>query len=230
MFTWICPQCGREVPPSENECPDCARRSSVKPPSGPLDTALPAQAPAPSTKPPQRSAARAGLPVWLLALLFALGFAAVGAAGFFAYQHFSSANKFQRPVPRPGSILSASGSPAGVAEAPGATVASLLLENLEVTGLRLVEDKQKKLEIRFLLVNHSPAPLTDIAATVTLRPSTAKPGKETVGTFAFRLPGLEPYESRDMLAPVEAKMRLYELPDWQFLRADVVLTSPLLRR
>ncbi|HTS30468.1 MAG TPA: hypothetical protein VMH81_31570 [Bryobacteraceae bacterium] len=25
MFTWICPQCGREVPPSYNECPDCAK-------------------------------------------------------------------------------------------------------------------------------------------------------------------------------------------------------------
>ncbi len=28
MFTWICPQCGREVPPAYNECPDC-----VKPPA-----------------------------------------------------------------------------------------------------------------------------------------------------------------------------------------------------
>ncbi len=123
--------------------------------------------------------------------------------------------------------IGASGRRGGGARRDGA---ELLLENLEVTGLRLVEDKQKKLEVRFVLVNHSPAPLTDIAATVTLRPSTAKPGKDIVGTFAFRLPGLEPYESRDMLAPVEAKMRLYELPDWQFLRADVVLTSPLLRR
>jgi hypothetical protein len=24
MFNWICPQCGREVPPSEAECPACA--------------------------------------------------------------------------------------------------------------------------------------------------------------------------------------------------------------
>ena len=230
MFTWICPQCGREVPPSENECPDCTSQSSVKQPNGQLDVALPAQALPPYKRSPQRSAARAGLPVWLLAPLFALGFTALGAAGFLAYQHFSSANNLQRPAPGPGSIPSAAASPAGMAGAPGATVASLLLENLEVTGLRLVEDKQKKLEIRFLLVNHSPAPLTDIAATVTLRPSTAKPGKESVGTFAFRLPGLEPYESRDMLAPVVAKMRLYELPDWQFLRADVVLTSSLPRR
>jgi hypothetical protein len=24
MYTWICPQCGREVPPSSDACPDCA--------------------------------------------------------------------------------------------------------------------------------------------------------------------------------------------------------------
>jgi hypothetical protein len=224
MFTWICPQCGREVPPSENECPDCAHRSSVKPPNGSLETALPAQAGVSSNKRPQRATGRAGLPVWLLAPLFALGFAALGAAGFFAYRHFSSADKFQRPASRPGSIPSASASPAAAA------VQSLLLENLEVAGLRLVEDKQKKLEIRFVLVNHSPAPLTDIAASVTLRPITAKPGKEALCTFGFRLPALEPYESRDILAPVETKLRLYELPDWQYLRADVVITSPLLRQ
>lgn len=230
MFTWVCPQCGREVPPSENECPDCANRSGPRLPNGRPGTAPPAQAAASSKLRPRRPRAGAGLPVWLLALLFALGFTALGAAGFFAYRHFSRANQVQRQVPRPGSIPSASASPAAAAEAPGATLPSLLLENLEVTGLRLVENKQKKLEIRFLLVNHSPAPLTDIAATVTLRPSTAKPGKETVGAFAFRLPGLEPYESREMLALVQGKMRLYELPDWQFLRADVVITSPLLRR
>lgn len=27
MFSWICPQCGREVPPSRTDCPDCAERA-----------------------------------------------------------------------------------------------------------------------------------------------------------------------------------------------------------
>src|SRR5438477_653169 len=28
MFTWICPQCGREVPPAYNECSDCTGKQA----------------------------------------------------------------------------------------------------------------------------------------------------------------------------------------------------------
>ncbi|HLI82790.1 MAG TPA: hypothetical protein VKV17_02675 [Bryobacteraceae bacterium] len=50
MFTWICPQCGREVPPSYTECPDCAAKGAVPPASAP------AQPPAnvPPGEPPQQ--------------------------------------------------------------------------------------------------------------------------------------------------------------------------------
>ena len=29
MFTWICPQCGREVPPAYNDCPDCSKKAAA---------------------------------------------------------------------------------------------------------------------------------------------------------------------------------------------------------
>jgi hypothetical protein len=224
MFTWICPQCGREIPPSESECPDCSDRSRARSPNAQSAAAPPAEAAGALRRPPKPGVSREGLPAWLLALLFALGFAALGVGGFYAYRHFSSAGQAPSPAAR---LAPASPAPA---EAPAALSPSLILENLEVTGLRLIENGQKKLEVQFLLVNHSPASLTDIAGTVTLRPSTAKPGSERVGAFAFRLPSLGPYESRDLRAPVETKMRVYELPDWQFLRADVAITSPLLPR
>ena len=28
MFTWICPQCGKEVPPAYNDCPDCSKKAA----------------------------------------------------------------------------------------------------------------------------------------------------------------------------------------------------------
>jgi hypothetical protein len=56
MFTWMCPQCGREVPPAYNECPDCARKAAqpqpdpqAAPPPPP-----PQQQYAPPPPPPQQ--------------------------------------------------------------------------------------------------------------------------------------------------------------------------------
>jgi hypothetical protein len=54
MFTWICPQCGREVPPAYNDCPDCANKTA---PSG----GEPAAAP-PATPPVQHGGFGGTLP------------------------------------------------------------------------------------------------------------------------------------------------------------------------
>ncbi len=75
MFTWICPQCGREVPPAYTECPDCTQKAAgpqapaapnphQQPPAQPESTPRPAQgatsmfqAPAqPSYQPPPQPA------------------------------------------------------------------------------------------------------------------------------------------------------------------------------
>ncbi len=167
----------------------------------------------------QASPRRRQIPVWLITVLSALAFALLGAGGLVGYRYFSRAGG----SPAFG-VKVESAKPATVAG--DTSVGNLILENLEVTGLRLTEDAQKKLQVQFLVVNHSPAPLTDVAGTVTLRPSTAKVGGGVVGVFAFRIPQLDPYGSREMKAPLEANMRIYELPDWQFLRADIQLTSP----
>ena len=44
MFTWICPQCGKEVPPAYNDCPDCSKKAAAG--------GDPAQAQAPPANPP----------------------------------------------------------------------------------------------------------------------------------------------------------------------------------
>jgi hypothetical protein len=105
-----------------------------------------------------------------------------------------------------------------------------LREALEVTGLRLLEDKNKKPEVAFVVVNHSGAPLTDVSATVTLRPSTAKPATEIVGIFAFQHVSLGPFESRELRAPLKTTLRMFELPDWEFLKTDLSLSSPSIQQ
>src|SRR5690349_12271059 len=58
MFNWICPTCGREVPPSKTDCPDCAERArqaaaqSVSTEQG--RPAYPEQEPVAPSPPPHR--------------------------------------------------------------------------------------------------------------------------------------------------------------------------------
>src|SRR5882762_3745705 len=98
MFTWICPECGREVPPSYTDCPDCAAKGKT-PPVPP-----PAQPPAPSAPPPQPQyqpappayqpppqqqqyyypPPRAGLPTWLMSIVFTLAFGGLVLGAYYA--------------------------------------------------------------------------------------------------------------------------------------------------
>jgi hypothetical protein len=171
-------------------------------------------------KPPGRQRPGFNLPPWLLTVLSAAVFGVLGVGSFVAYRHFSG-----------GSETPHLAQPAATVVAKGATSATpgdqVLLEYLEVTGLRLVEDKSKKSEVVFLVVNHSQAPLTDLSGTVALRPSTAKPGVGIVGIFAFEHVSLGPFESRELRAPLKTALRPYELPDWEFLRTEISIASPL---
>ena len=224
MFTWICPQCGSEVQPSESECPNCAERNRSQPAvADPAATLPQIQAAEAVKKRPAAPAPQATrFPPWLLALLFALVFLTMGGLGFLAYNYFA-----HRGEPLPPSRIVPGRRPVPAEAATSATPsANVLNQYIEVTGLRLVEENPKNLQIEFVIVNHSQAPLTDVAGTVTIRPITAKPDGESVGSFNFRLPELRPYEAKDMKAPLQSKLRVYELPDWQFIRADVVITSP----
>jgi len=55
MFTWICPKCGREVPPQYAECPDC-ERAEQQAATGPSSPGPMAEAPPVNPPPPPRAA------------------------------------------------------------------------------------------------------------------------------------------------------------------------------
>jgi hypothetical protein len=52
MFTWICPQCGREVPPAYNDCPDCSKKTAAGGGDPAAQPAGNAPAPPPAYAPP----------------------------------------------------------------------------------------------------------------------------------------------------------------------------------
>lgn len=211
MFTWICPKCGREVPPSYNECPDCARQA-------PVVQQPPAEAPQalPPTKPKVDTEAKHHLPGWLLTVLFASAFVLVGIGAFLASRHFlgTKDNKVAAEI---------ESAPMGLDAPPKSSSYS---KYIEVTGFRMTEDKTQKLEVRFLVVNHSAAEIASLAGEVILKPKTGDKNVKPLAKFSFQVPSILPYQSQELKAAAQTNLRAYELPDWQYLEADVLITSP----
>src|SRR5438552_3380918 len=101
MFTWICPQCGREVPPAYNECPDCTGKQAAQPaaqagPPQPGQQAATITAPPPAPQPqryaPPPAPSGITLPPWLMSIVFAILFLVVGAGAYFGIKHFSGSS------------------------------------------------------------------------------------------------------------------------------------------
>jgi len=228
MFTWICPDCGREVPPSYTECPDCAERKKAPAAAGP-SAIVPEAAAAPPRAPylqlpelaPTPPPVKKGLPTWLMSIVFALAFGGLVAGAYYGVQ---LVKKDPASAAAPMSVKT---------ETPAATTTTgakvnPLLKQLEIAGLRLSQNKDQKTEVHFVVINHSGAEVQDLAATINLQARTRKQGEEPVGTFAFKVPLLAPYESKEVTAIVDTKLKVYELPDWQNLDQQLQITSPQL--
>jgi len=115
--------------------------------------------------------------------------------------------------------------PAAASSQP-ASNANPIAKYIELAGFRLDEKGAGKLEIRFALINHSEADLGDITLQVNVRATTARPGDPPLFSFPATVRGVGPGDVKDVTVEVPTKMRVYELPDWQFLRADFTVTSP----
>ncbi len=101
-----------------------------------------------------------------------------------------------------------------------------LAKYLEVAGIRLSESKQGKLTVRFGVVNHSDADIADLGLSLALRPSTAKAADPPFCTFSVKVPTLPPQELASAQGDCTTSLRVYELPDWQYIRATYTITSP----
>jgi hypothetical protein len=219
MFTWICPTCGREVPPSYDECPDCAAKAkagqaveAAPPPAAPV----PQMAAPPPLPMPHRVAARAAVPTWLLTILFAFAFVGLLGGAYWLVHYFRGS----------GNQTAAATTPFEPVPAKGQAKQNPLQPFVEVTGIRFLQNPKKVTEARFLVVNHSGADITGLAGNVNIWGRTAKSEEEAAGTFSFKVPSLGPYESKEVTAPVNTKLKVYELPDWQNITPEVQITSP----
>ena len=229
MFTWICPQCGREVPPAYTDCPDCeakAAKGGAAAEAAPLPQQPPQPgyaAPPPAPPAPQvlvrpyeagPPAPHGGLPTWLMTIVFALAFLGLGAGLYWVVGYFRG-----RGTPAPSASVE---SPAAK---PG-TKTNPLQKYVEVSGVRFTEEGKKKvLSVKFVVVNHSGADISGLAGNVTVWGRTQKSEEDAAGTFSFQT-NLGPFESKELTAPLTTKLKVYELPDWQNVSADIQITAP----
>jgi hypothetical protein len=248
MFTWICPQCGREVGPAYNECPDCnpktapaaAERPAYQPPppayAPPPPPPAPVYQPAPPPPPPpdpvyqpapvvsapppayappaRRRSAGPALPTWLLTVLFAFAFLGLGAGIYWLV----------------GAARGHGQTSAAAEENPAANAganANPFQKFVEVAGVRFGEDPKHKdaTVVKFVVVNHSETEIPGLTGTVTLWARPRKSGDDPQGTFGFTAT-MGPYETKEATAPLVTKLKIYELPDWQNVSADVQITAP----
>ena len=101
-----------------------------------------------------------------------------------------------------------------------------LAKYVELVGFRLSEAGGGKLRVKFVVVNHSEADIGDLGVKVRLTTSSAKPDDPPIAVFDVKVPALGPEEIQDVSATAASKLRVYELPDWQFLKAEFEITSP----
>lgn len=228
MFSWICPKCGKEVPPSYSECPNCAtpevevpapaptqapRAPSVERPAAARTEApppTPERTPEPvSHEPEPRRAAAAGSRSWIYGLVLGAALVVIGLTAAVLLR----SNRGGEAAQVPAATLE------NAPIAPGAE-ANPIFQQVELTGFRILENAKQKPELRFIVVNHSGEDLGEVKAKANLQAATNQAGQEPVATFTFAVK-LGPYESKELKVALATKLRAYELPDWQRLKANV---------
>jgi hypothetical protein len=101
-----------------------------------------------------------------------------------------------------------------------------LAKYLELVGFRLSEKGQGKLTVKLGVVNHSDADISDLGLQIGLKPVNAKPDEAPFCTLAVKIPALGPQEIASATGECTTTLRVYELPDWQFIRGTFEITAP----
>ena len=97
---------------------------------------------------------------------------------------------------------------------------------IELSGIRVLEKSPGHLEVRLAVVNHSEADLGEVKLNVNLRTTATNPGDPPLVSFEAKIPTLGASELKNVTIDVPTKLRVYELPDWQFVKADFQIIEP----
>ena len=91
-----------------------------------------------------------------------------------------------------------------------------LAKHIEVAGFRMSEKPGGKLTVKMVVINHSRADVSDLGLDV----------KTPACTVSVKVPALAPEESKEVTGECTTQLRVYELPDWMFVRPTFTITAP----
>lgn len=97
---------------------------------------------------------------------------------------------------------------------------------LELAGFRVSEMGAGKLSVKFTVINHSNADIGNLTLHVKLLTTAAGPQDPPITEFDADVKDLGPLESKDASGTAVTKLRVYEMPDWQFIKAEAEITAP----
>ena len=156
---------------------------------------------------------RGGFPGWAIGIAFAAGLAAVLYV-LFTYVLPKKSDTASTAATAP-TAESAATVPGAAAKKPHP-----LAKFLEVVGIRWVEDAKQKAKMQFIVVNHSAADLPELKMLISV-----KAGGKLLFDVPFTVSSIGPYESKEFSTPIQTALKGYELPDWQFVKAEFEITS-----
>jgi hypothetical protein len=96
---------------------------------------------------------------------------------------------------------------------------------VEVTGLRVSADLNRKSQMQYLVVNHSSARLSDVVLKIAVRSTADSSGAPPLFSLSVVVPSLAPYQSKEIKTDLDAGLRSTAIPDWENLRADVQVST-----
>lgn len=157
--------------------------------------------------------ARRGLPTWLMTIVFTLAFLGLVGGIYWLIGYMKGGG---------------AGSPSATVESPAAKPGAKqnpYQKFIEISGVRFTVDAKKKPVVKFVVINHSGADILGLAGNVTIWGRTQKSEEEAAGTFSFKA-DVGPFSSKDLSAPLNTKLPMVQLPDWQNVSTDIQITAP----
>lgn len=163
---------------------------------------VPLACPQPPPAPAVHTRQRHKIPGWLLSLLVATSLSLGGAA---IIRNMTVENK--------SSGVSPSAPQNGLPQ-------DALTRSVEVTGLRVIVDPSHTSRLRYIIVNHSGALLSNVALRISVHSTASPAGTKPLFTVSALITGLAPNESRDVAVDIDdpgAK----DIPEWDRLKPEV---------